>query len=62
MREFLILAFLCLLVISSQLFAQYQVGDIVDDVSWTDSNGEDHSIYELTASGKAVVFFWGSTG
>jgi len=38
----------------------YQVGDVVDqDYAWTDSNGENHSIHELTADGKAVVIFWG---
>ncbi len=62
MRKFLILAFLCLLVVSSQLFAVWQVGEpITDDYSWTDSNGEDHSIHELTEAGKAVVIFWGES-
>ncbi len=57
------IALIAMLMLSASLvFAQYQVGDIVDDMSWTDSNGEDHSIYDLTASGKAVVFFWGGTG
>lgn len=57
------IALIAMLMLSaSLLFAQYQVGDIVDNISWTDSNGEDHSIYDLTASGKAVVFFWGGTG
>ena len=60
MKKVLLVFFL--VVLSVSVFAQYQVGDIVDDVSWTDSNGENHSIYELTASGKAVVFFWGSAG
>jgi len=60
MKKILVAVFLMILSVS--VFAQYQVGDIVDDVSWTDSNGEDHSIYELTASGKAVIFFWGTTG
>lgn len=45
------------------VYAVWEVGDIVeDDYSWTDSDGEDHSIHELTASGKAVLLFWGSTG
>ena len=60
MKKILVVFFLMILSVS--VFAQYQVGDIVNDVSWTDSNGEDHSIYELTASGKAVVFFWGGYG
>ena len=60
MKKILVVFFLVILSVS--VFAQYQVGDIVNDVSWTDSNGEAHSIYELTDSGKAVVFFWGGTG
>ncbi len=60
MKKILVVFFLVILSVS--VFAQYQVGDIVNDVSWIDSNGENHSIYELTASGKAVVFFWGSSG
>ena len=62
MRKFLILALLCLLVISSQLFTQYQVGDIVANYFWTDNTGADHDIYELIDQGVAIVFFWGSTG
>jgi len=62
MRKFLILALLCLLVISSQLFAQYQVGDIVANYFWTDNTGTDHDIYELVDQGVAIVFFWGGAG
>lgn len=46
----------------SMLFGSYAVGEIVDDASWTDNTDATHSIYELTASGKVVVFFWGGTG
>ena len=60
MRKIAIVVLLLLLV--GSVFAVYQVGDIVDDISWTDSNGENHSIYELTDSGKAIVFFWGTSG
>ena len=42
------------------LFADWVVGEIITtDYSWTDSNGEQHSIHELTASGKAVFIYWG---
>lgn len=51
-----------LLLLSMSLFGVYQVGDTVEDFSWTDNTGADHSIYELTASGKAIVFFWGGPG
>ncbi len=47
------------LVFASSLFAVYQVGDVVDDFSWTDNTGAPHSIYELINAEKAVVFFWG---
>ncbi|MFC1887943.1 hypothetical protein ACFLYK_03950 [Candidatus Cloacimonadota bacterium] len=50
-----------LLILSFSLFAQYQVGDTVDDYEWTDSNDEVHSVYELTASGRAVVIFYGES-
>ncbi len=42
-----------------QLFAVYNVGDVVANYSWTDNTGADHDIYELTALGTAVVLFWG---
>jgi len=62
MKKILILAFLCLLVISSQLFAAYNIGDVVANYLWTDNLGDAHDIYELTAQGTAIVFFWGGTG
>lgn len=41
----------------------WSVGEpIGQDYSWTDSNGEQHSIYELVDDGKAVVLFWGGFG
>jgi hypothetical protein len=57
-----ILLFAIFIFLSISLLAQYQVGDTVDDFGWTDNLGEDHSIYELTASGRVVVFFWGGYG
>jgi len=53
--------FLVIILLSFSLFAQYQVGDTVDDYEWTDSNGEDHSVYELTNSGIAFVLFFGES-
>ena len=53
---------LTLLVLTLSLFAVWQVGEpITDDYSWTDSNGEAHSIHELTEAGKAVIIFWGES-
>ncbi len=43
-------------------FAKYNYGDVCQNLSWTDNNGLATSIYEQTASGKAVVLFWGNKG
>lgn len=49
-----------LLLLTMSLFATWQIDEpILQDYSWTDSNGEYHSIHELTEAGKAVVIFWG---
>ena len=53
---------LVLLVLTMSLFGSYNVGDIVDNYFWTDNTGEAHDIYELTAQGVVIVFFWGGTG
>jgi len=48
------------LMSSISLLADWVAGEIITtDYSWTDSNGEQHSIHELTASGKAVFIYWG---
>ena len=51
-----------LLVLTMSLFGSYNVGDIVDNYFWTDNTGTDHDIFELTAQGVVIVFFWGGTG
>lgn len=56
------LLLLLFLMVAFALSAVYQVGDTVDDFGWTDNLGDDHTIYELIDSGKAIVFFWGGTG
>jgi hypothetical protein len=57
-----ILALIFILILSVSAFAVWEVGDIVtDDYNWTDSNGEYHSIHELTAAGKVVYIFWGDS-
>lgn len=53
---------LTFLILMMSLSAVWEVGEPVeDDYSWTDSNGETHSIHELTESGKAVFIFWGES-
>jgi len=60
MKKKLLVSALLLLTIS--VFAIWQVDwPVTDNYSWTDSNGEEHSIHELTAAGKAVVIFWGES-
>ena len=51
-----------LLIMSVKLFGAYNVGDIVDNYSWTDNTGDNHDIYELTDQGVAIVLFWGYPG
>lgn len=61
MKKLIMIFFVSLLTIS--LFAVWNIGEpILDDYSWTDSNGENHSIHELTAAGKAIIMFWGGYG
>lgn len=61
MKKVIVLCFALILTVSA--FAVWEVGDIVaTDYSWTDSNGEDHSVHELTEAGKVVLMFWGGTG
>ncbi|MBS3741902.1 MAG: hypothetical protein KGY75_09875 [Candidatus Cloacimonetes bacterium] len=57
-----IIALLVLMIISTSLFAAYQVGDVVDDFTWTDNTSTTHSIYDLIDSEKIVLFFWGGPG
>ncbi len=57
MKKIAVLLFF--LILSSTAFAAYQVGDVVSNFSWTDSNNETHSIYDLIDAEKAVIFFWG---
>lgn len=53
------LIILSLLIMTSSMFGAFNVGDIVDNYSWTDNTGTDHDIYELTEQGVAVALFWG---
>ena len=55
-KSFLLLS---LLILVTSVFGVFEVGDIVDNYSWTDNTGTNHDIYELTDQGVAVVLFWG---
>lgn len=60
MRKTIIFSLFMVLFIS---LSAYNVNDLLDqDYSWTDSNGEDHSIFELVDSNHAVLIFWGGYG
>lgn len=48
---------LLILVLVSVLFGKYNVGEICDDISWTDNEGFSTSIHERTSEGKAVFIF-----
>jgi len=53
-----ILLFLLLLCIG---LSAYNIGSPVGNHTWTDSNGQFHSIHDLIDSGKVVVFYWGNS-
>lgn len=55
MKKFLVIVILLI----AGLLSAYNIGDTVGDLSWTDSNGENHSIHEVIDSGKVILFFWG---
>ena len=59
MKKLAVLIFL--MILSSTVFAAYQVGDVVSNFSWTDNTATTHNIYELIDAEKAIVFFWGGT-
>lgn len=62
------LLFSALLILGSAIgFGQvnaYQVGDVVDNFTVTDTDGVEHTLYDITASGKHVVldFFFTTCG
>ncbi len=60
MKKFSLIVLLLIFAVAA--FAVYQVGDVVANYFWTDNTGTSHDIYELTAQGSAIVFFWGGTG
>ena len=59
MKKLAVLLFL--MILSSTVFASYNVGDVVLNLSWTDNTSTTHNIYDLIDAEKAIVFFWGGT-
>ena len=59
MRKIILLT---LLIMATLSFGVYEVGEICENISWTDSDGLSTSIYEQTEAGNAVFIFWGSDG
>ena len=49
------------LLIALSVYGEYNIGDICDNISWTDNNGLSTSIYDQVDQGKAVVLFFGQT-
>jgi thiol-disulfide isomerase/thioredoxin len=65
MKKFLSLCLtLCLMSASFSQVQTYQVGDIVDNFTITDTHGETHTLYDITATGKYVFldFFFRNCG
>ena len=50
--------FTVLVLLFIGFLSAYNKGDTVADLSWTDNNGEYHSVHELVDSGRVVLFFW----
>ena len=60
----LTLALLALPILSHAQATNYNVGDVVDDFTVTDTEGVEHNLYSITASGKYVFldFFFVNCG
>ena len=50
-----------IMMMSISSFAEYNVGDVCADLSWTTEAGETTSIYEQVDAGEIVMIFWGQT-
>lgn len=60
----LFLTVLCLPIFGNSQVQNYNLGDIVDDFTVTDIEGNEHNLYDITASGKYVFldFFFVNCG
>ena len=61
---FLTFAFLTLPILANAQATNYSVGDVVDDFTVVDTEGVEHNLYSITASGKYVFldFFFVNCG
>jgi len=54
-----------MLILSLSAFAEYAKYDIVDNITWQDSDGGipvTRNLYDLIDSGKVVLLTWGYNG
>ena len=49
------------LALTVSTFAAYNIGDVCDNISWTDNNGLSTSIYDQVDQGNAVMLFFGQS-
>jgi len=57
--------FILILILSLSVFAEYTKWDIVDNITWQDSDGGapvTRDLYDLVDSGKVVLLTWGYNG
>ncbi|PID27053.1 MAG: hypothetical protein CR982_07005 [Candidatus Cloacimonadota bacterium] len=52
---------LFLMVLASLLPAEYAIGDVCENISFTTEDGLETSIYEQVDEGKVVMIFWGQS-
>ena len=54
-----------MLIFTLSAFAEYAVWDIVDDITWQDSDGGapvTRNLYDMVGNGKVVFLTWGYKG
>ena len=56
---------LIMLIFTLSAFAEYAVWDVVDDITWQDSDGGapvTRNLYDMVDNGKVVFLTWGYKG
>ncbi len=54
-------AIIIALMFSVSSYAEYNIGEVCNDVSWTDDSGLSTSIYDQIDQGKVVMLFFGQS-